>query len=126
MRARLRKVGAVAVGAVLGLCLWTSSAAAQASAASAEPDGAALYRQNCKSCHGAKGVPPARMVTLYPTLKTLADSAEQARLTEQAIIAVLQHGKGKDMKPFTDKLSAAEMAAVAKFVKSLASAPTGP
>jgi len=118
-------VGAVAVGAVLGLCLWASSAAAQASAAS-EPDGAALYRQNCKSCHGAKGVPPARMVTVYPTLKTLADSAEQARLTEQAIIAVLQHGKGKDMKPFTDKLSAAEMAAVAKFVKSLASAPTGP
>lgn len=127
MRARLRKVGAVAAGAVLGLCLWASSVAAQAAAAS-EPDGAALYRQNCKSCHGAKGVPPARMVTLYPTLKTLADSAEQARLTEQAIIAVLQHGKGKDMKPFTDKLSAAEMAAVAKFVKSLASpaAPPGP
>jgi len=118
----------VVLGAVLGLCLWASSAAAQASAASAEPDGAALYRQNCKSCHGAKGVPPARMVTLYPTLKTLADSAEQARLTEQAIIAVLQHGKGKDMKPFTDKLSAAEMAAVAKFVKTFASpaAPAGP
>jgi mono/diheme cytochrome c family protein len=118
----------VALGAVLTLCLWTSSAAAQASAASAEPDGGALYRQNCKSCHGAKGVPPARMVTLYPTLKTLADSAEQARLTEQAIIAVLQHGKGKDMKPFTDKLSAAEMAAVAKFVKTFASpaAPAGP
>ena len=123
MRARLKKVGAVALGAVLGLCLWASSAAAQE-----VPDsvGVALYRQHCRSCHGAKGVPPARMVTLYPTLKTLADSAEQARLTEQAIIAVLQHGKGKDMKPFTDKLSAAEMAAVAKFVKSLASAPTGP
>lgn len=128
MRARSRKVGAVALGAVLGLCLWASSAAAQASAASAEPDGAALFRQNCKSCHGAKGVPPARMVTLYPTLKTLADSTEQAHLTEQAIVGVLQHGKGKDMKPFTDKLSAAEMAAVAKFVKTLASpAPsTGP
>ena len=126
MHVRSRKVGAVAVGAVLGLCLWASSAAAQASAAS-EPDGAALYRQNCKSCHGAKGVPPARMVTIYPALKTLADSAEQARMTEQAIIAVLQHGKGKDMKPFTDKLSAAEMAAVAKFVKTFASpAPAAP
>jgi mono/diheme cytochrome c family protein len=126
MFVRSRKVGVVA-GAALGLCLWASSVAAQASAAS-EPDGAALYRQNCKSCHGAKGVPPARMVTLYPTLKTLADSAEQSHLTEQAIIAVLQHGKGKDMKPFTDKLSAAEMAAIAKFVKTFASpaAPAGP
>ena len=103
-------------------------AAAQAPAASSEPDGAALYRQNCKSCHGAKGVPPKSMLTIYPTLKTLADSAEQAHLTEQAIVGVLQHGKGKDMKPFTGKLSAAEMTAVAKFVKTLASpAPaTGP
>jgi len=102
--------------------------AAQAPTASSEPDGAALYRQNCKACHGAKGVPPERMVTLYPALKTFADSTEQAHLTAQSIVTVLQHGKGKDMKPFTDKLSAAEMTAVAKFVKTLASpAPaTGP
>lgn len=124
MRARLQKVGAVAAGAVLGLCLWASSAAAQE-----VPDsvGVALYRQQCRSCHGAKGVPPARMVTLYPTLKTLVDSTLQARLTTDSIVAVLRHGKGKDMKSFTDKLSAAEMLAVARFVKSLGSpAPTGP
>lgn len=104
------------------------AAAAQASAASSEPDGAALYRQNCRSCHGARGVAPARMLTLYPTLKSLADSTEQAHLTEAAIVAVLQHGKGKDMKPFADRLSPAEMAAVAKFVKTFASpaASSGP
>jgi mono/diheme cytochrome c family protein len=114
------RVWTVAAVVLIGLPIV---AAAQAPAAGAtEPDGAALYRQNCKSCHGAKGIPPERMVTLYPTLKTLADSAEQARLTEAAIVAVLQHGKGKDMKPFTGKLSAAEMAAVAKFVKTLAPA----
>ena len=124
MRARLQKVGAVAAGAVLGLCLWASRAAAQE-----VPDsvGVALYRQQCRSCHGAKGVPPARMVTLYPTLKTLVDSTLQAHLTTDSIVAVLRHGKGKDMKSFTDKLSAAEMLAVARFVKSLGSpAPTGP
>jgi mono/diheme cytochrome c family protein len=100
--------------------------AAQAPAAS-DPDGAAVYRQQCRSCHGARGVPPARMLTLYPTLKTLADSTLQAHMTTDSIVAVLRHGKGKDMKSFTDKLSAAEMLAVARFVKSLGSpAPTGP
>ena len=34
-----------------------------------------------------------------------------------SIVAVLNHGKGKDMKSFKDKLSAAEIAAVAKYVK---------
>ena len=114
--------------AIAALMALPVIAAAQAPAASSEPDGAALYRQNCKSCHGAKGVPPEKMMTLYPTLKTLADSAEQAHLTEQAIVTVLKNGKGKDMKPFGDRLSAAEMTAIAKFVKTLASpaAPKGP
>jgi mono/diheme cytochrome c family protein len=110
------------------MTLPVAAAAQSAAAGTTEPDGAALYRQHCKSCHGAKGVPPARMVTVYPTLKTLADSAEQAHLTEAAIVTVLQHGKGKDMKSFADRMSAAEIAAVAKFVKTLANpaAASGP
>ena len=103
------------------------AAAAQTPAASSEPDGAALYRQNCRSCHGLKGVPPARMLTLYPTLTTLADSTLQKHMTTDSIVAVLRHGRGKDMKPFADRLSPAEILAVAKFVKTLSSAaPTGP
>ncbi len=100
-------------------------AAAQATTASPEPDGAALYRQNCRSCHGARGVPPARMLTIYPTLKTLADSTVQTRMTVDTIVAVLRHGRGKDMKPFADRLSPAEMTAVAKFVKTFASPAAG-
>jgi mono/diheme cytochrome c family protein len=117
------RVWTVAAVLLLGLPI---AAGAQAPAAGAtEPDGAALYRQNCRSCHGLKGVPPARMLTLYPTLKTLADSTEQAHLTEASIVAVLQHGKGKDMKSFADRLSPAEITAVAKFVKSLTAPPAG-
>lgn len=124
MRLGSRRLAVVVVGAIVGLCLWTSRAAAQAGP---EPDGATLYRQQCRSCHGARGVPPARMMTVYPTLKTFADSSLQAHLTTDSIVAVLRHGKGKDMKSFTDKLSPAEMLAVARFVKSLGSpAPTGP
>jgi mono/diheme cytochrome c family protein len=113
-------------GAALALSSVASVAAAQEPAAT-EPDGAALYRQQCRSCHGARGVPPARMLTLYPTLKTLADSTLQAHLTTDSIVAVLRHGKGKDMKSFTDKLTPAEMLAVARFIKTLrTAAPTGP
>ena len=117
------------VAAVALMSLTITAAAQQPAAAAADSDGAALYKQHCRSCHGAKGVPPARMLTLYPTLKTLADSAEQAHLTEAAIVKVLQDGKGKDMKSFADKLSSAEMAAVAKYLKTFASsapAPSGP
>ncbi len=112
---------------VAGMLMLPIAAAAQAPAGGAaqEPDGAALYRQNCRSCHGARGVPPARMVTVYPTLMTLADSTLQAHLTADSIVAVLRHGKGKDMKPFADRLSAAEMAAVAKFVKTFGSPAAG-
>lgn len=106
------------VVAAVALSALPIGAAAQAPGVAAEPDGAALYRQNCRSCHGAKGVPPARMVTVFPTLTSLADSARQAQLTADSIVAVLRHGKGKDMKPFADRLSPAEMAAVAKFVKT--------
>src|SRR5574341_2453684 len=112
MRVRLRRWAVVVVGAILGLCVWTASAAAQAAS---EPDGAALYRQNCRSCHGVKGVPPARMVSVYPTLRSLADSAQLAQLTTDSIVAVLKHGRGKNMKSFADRLSPAEMLAGAQF-----------
>jgi mono/diheme cytochrome c family protein len=119
---------AAVVAAALALSAVPIGMAAQTpGAAATEPDGAALYRQNCRSCHGAKGVPPARMVSLYPTLTTLADSTVLKHLTTDSIVAVLRHGRGKDMKAFADRFSPAEILAVAKFVKTLRSAaPTGP
>ena len=92
---------------------------AVATLAAQEPDGAALYRQHCRACHGAKGVPAERMTTFYPGLKTLADPAFLAKTSADSIAAVVRHGAGKFMRPFADKLSPAEMMAVAKFVKTL-------
>jgi mono/diheme cytochrome c family protein len=59
------------------------------------------------------------MVTLYPGLKTLADSGFMATLSTDSIAAVVRHGAGRYMMAFGGKLSAAEVAAVAKFVKTL-------
>jgi mono/diheme cytochrome c family protein len=108
----------LAAAAILALGLGFSNALAQA------PDGAALYRQNCRSCHGLKGIPPQRMMAVYPSLKAIGDSAFLRARSVDSIVAVLRHGAGRDMKPFADRLSPAEILAVAKFVKTLASDST--
>ena len=100
------------VGTILALTLGAVTAAAQ------EPDGAALYRQHCRACHGATGVPTQRMLTLYPELKTLADSGALAKLPKDSIMAAMRHGKGTRMKSFA-LLSNEQIEAIAKFVKAL-------
>jgi mono/diheme cytochrome c family protein len=64
------------------------------------------------------------MVAIYPTLKALGDSAFLRTRSVDSIVAVLRRGVGRNMKSFTDRLSPAEMTAVATFVKSLASDST--
>ena len=113
MNSRTRMVGGIVAAAFLALGSGASRAEAQ------QPDGAALYRQHCRSCHGAQGVPTARMATLYPKMKSLADSANLASLSTDSIVAVTRDGIG-DMKPYKDKMSADQIAAVARFVKTLA------
>lgn len=113
------------LAAVFALALTAGTSIATAQAAAAEPDGAALYRQHCRTCHGLKGVPTQRMMGLYPELKTLADSAFQAGLSVDSISAVVRRGAGRDMKPFADKMTPEEIAAVARFVKTLVAGADG-
>ena len=114
------------LGIALALTGLAGTAAAQAPAAAAAPDGAALYRQQCRSCHGVKGVPPRTMASIYAGLKSFADSGWAAGHSEQAIVAVLENGSGKDMKSFKDRMTKDEMVAVAKYVRTLATAPAAP
>ena len=62
------------------------------------------------------------MVGIYPTLKAINDSAFLKGRSDDSIVAVLRRGAGRDMKPFAGKLTAEEMAAVATFIRGLASA----
>jgi mono/diheme cytochrome c family protein len=105
----------IALGAAASLTLGARGAAAQTS------DGATVYRQHCRTCHGATGTPTARMLGLYPKLKTLSDSTLMASLTVDSIVNLVKAGRG-DMKPFAEKLSAAEIRAVAEYVRTLPSA----
>lgn len=113
MNMRSGKWEALIVATILAVTLGAATAAAQ------DPDGAALYRQQCRACHGVKGVTPPRMLTLYPELKTLVDSGAFAKLPKDSILAVMRHGKGTHMKSFAAALTAQQMEAVAKFIKSL-------
>jgi mono/diheme cytochrome c family protein len=108
----------LAAAVILSFGLAPSNAAAQA------PDGAALYRQNCRTCHGLRGTPPRSMVSVYPNLKAMGDSAFLRTRSVDSIAAVLRHGAGRDMKSFANRLSPEEITAVAKFVKALASDST--
>ncbi len=67
-------------------------------------DGAKIYSGNCARCHGAEGVKDSRT----PNLQTIA-------LDKNGLINSITKGKGH-MPAFEDKLSAAEIAAVADLI----------
>jgi mono/diheme cytochrome c family protein len=108
MRLRSPVVGILAAG------LITGRLAAQ------EPDGREIYRNECRSCHGANGVPSQHSREQYPKVASFADSAFFDGRSQDSIIAVLRHGVGQDMKSMRDKLQPEEMRAVAAFIRTLA------
>lgn len=95
------------------------------SAAAQEPDGQAVFRENCKSCHGINGVPPEREREKYKKLRTLGDSGFVAALSQDSIVTIVTKGIDKNMKSFSDKLSEPEIRAVAGYIKQLAEKKKG-
>ena len=104
------RVAQLALGCSVVLALAAGPAAAQA------PDGQAIYREQCRNCHGAAGKPTQRALSQYKKIPTL-DAAFLSTRSQDSIVAVLNHGLGKDMKSFKDKLSADEIAAAARYVR---------
>jgi mono/diheme cytochrome c family protein len=103
--------------------LFVAAAAAFAVSTAAPPsqapDGKALFETHCRKCHGPAGRPIAAMKKLLPELPTW-DAAFFAKRTDADIVTVLKNGKGKNMKPFADRLSPDEMLAVARYIRTLA------
>jgi mono/diheme cytochrome c family protein len=96
-----------------------SSTVAVASIARQEPDGRLLYLKNCRTCHGATGLPSDENKEKYPKIKALNDAAFLGTLSDDSILTVLKKGKGKDMKAWNEKLNPAEMVSVVKYVRTL-------
>lgn len=87
------------------------------------PDGQALYREHCRTCHGVAGKPTDFARRAYKRIPTLADSAFIAHRSQDSIVAILTRGAGdgKDMRSFKNLLTHDQMVAVAQFVRTLPS-----
>jgi mono/diheme cytochrome c family protein len=111
------------VGAVL-VALVARPAAAQ----TPPPDGQALYREHCRTCHGVAGKPTDFARRAYKRIPTLSDSAFIAHRSQDSIVAILTRGAGdgKDMRSFKNLLTRDQMVAVARYVRTLSQAPKAP
>lgn len=87
-------------------CSKKTSAPTSDTTAKAEKviDGATVFGSNCARCHGAQGVKDERT----PNLQTIA-------LDKAGLVKSITYGKGH-MPAFEDKLSSAEISAVADLI----------
>lgn len=77
-----------------------------------DADGKALYEKKCAMCHGKDGV-AKKMATGSANFNDAAFAA-----SADEIAGVINDGKGK-MPGYKEKLSEAEIKAIAEYVKSL-------
>lgn len=98
--------------AILASTTAVSRAAAQA------VDAKAVFDENCRKCHGVRGTPPKTMKEKFPKIATF-DAKFVETHSVDSIVKVLTKGKNEDMKSFKDKMSPAEMKAVAEYVHEL-------
>jgi mono/diheme cytochrome c family protein len=122
---RVRMRGYMMLGAVgvIAVSAWRPDGASSMAArwrTAQEPDGKMVYVAHCKVCHGAIGDPTKTAKAKYEKIPSFRDSAFFAVRTPDSVVTILKKGKGKDMKSFAGKLTDAQMAAVAQYIRTLA------
>lgn len=105
-------VRVILAAAALACAVPAARAVAQA------PDVKTLYEDNCRKCHGVRGVPPKTMKEKFAKIATF-DSAFVRAHSADSIVKVLTKGKNEDMKSFADKLTKEQMIEVANYVREL-------
>lgn len=82
-----------------------------------DPKGKAPFEENCRKCHGVRGIPPKTMKAKFPKIATF-DADFFTKHTQDSIVTILTKGKNEDMKSFKDKLSHDQMEEVAKYMRT--------
>ncbi|HMA19316.1 MAG TPA: cytochrome c [Gemmatimonadaceae bacterium] len=111
---RIHSLIPIAAAIALG---GTLAARATAAPAFQDPAGKAPYEENCRKCHGVRGIPPKTMKAKFPKIATF-DAAFFQKHSQDSIVTVLTKGKNEDMKSFKEKLTHEQMEEVAKYIKS--------
>ena len=97
---------------VAGGTVRPAEAQASSSAGPASGAGVDLFRQNCAVCHGANGRGGTQGAP------DLASAAVQA-MSEPDIAGIIHNGKGGNMPAWSGKLTDAQIATLAHYVKTL-------
>lgn len=88
-----------------------------AGAAAGQPDGAAIFKQNCSSCHGPGGKGVRDIHT-----PDFTNPQTQAKITDEQMTDIITHGKTGTMMPaWGSKITDEDILAVRGFLRSLAS-----
>jgi mono/diheme cytochrome c family protein len=82
----------------------------------AQAGGEAVYKANCQSCHGSSGTPSPGIAKMMG-VKPVSDPAV-AKLTAAQEFDSVKNGKGK-MKPFSGKLTDAQIKDVVSYFRTL-------
>jgi mono/diheme cytochrome c family protein len=107
------------IAAIATMTIGIASASHFAAAATVQQDpaGKAPYEENCRKCHGVIGIAPKAMKAKFPKIATFNEAFFDKR-SGDSIVTILTKGKGQDMKSFKDKLSVAQMVAVASYIRT--------
>jgi len=90
--------------------------AAAGSLGFAQSSGEVIYKANCQSCHGSSGTPSPGIAKMMG-VKAASDPA-MTKLSAAQEFDSIKNGKGK-MKPFSGKLTDAQIKDVVTYFRSL-------
>lgn len=88
-----------------------------AAVAADDSTGKVWYEENCRKCHGARGVPSKVMQTKFPKLAAF-DAAFFAVRSNDSVVTALTNGVGEGMRTFKEKLTHAQMVSVASYIRT--------
>lgn len=107
--------------------LWAAVAAGTdpRRAGAQEPASSVLYEKHCKVCHGPAGGAPAPALQKQMGVPNLFEPGFLRARSDDSLVAVMERGAGKFMKPMAGTLKKEEMRAIARFLRASAEAPAG-
>jgi mono/diheme cytochrome c family protein len=104
--------------AVFFFAIAANFSAASAPAYAAPPDGKALYAVKCAMCHGSTGT--AAEMWAKKGAPNFNDAAWQKTRTDEALVKAVEDGNPAKMMPsYKDKMTADEIKAIVKYVRTL-------